>query len=153
MGPSVSVLRRAALLHDIGKLPISNQILDKPGKLTDEEFAAIKTHPVHTLRILERAPRSRTGRPAANHHEKLDGSGYPYGLGRAQLSKLARILTVADIYEALTAVRPYRDAMEPEKAMAIMATDVGTKLCTDSFGALGHCAYSLEPAGPHQLVA
>ena len=75
------ILLRAGLLHDIGKLAVSNHILDKPGKLTDEEFRAIKTHPVHTLRILERAPCfAELADLAANHHEKLDGSGYPRSL-------------------------------------------------------------------------
>ena len=77
---------RAALLHDIGKLAISNRILDKPDKLTDEEFRAIQTHPVHTLRILERAPCfAPLADLAANHHEKLDGSGYPRSLDARQL--------------------------------------------------------------------
>jgi HD-GYP domain-containing protein (c-di-GMP phosphodiesterase class II) len=139
-------LHRAALLHDIGKLTISNQILDKPSGLTDEEFTQMKQHPAFTVRILERVtPFAGIAAIGGAHHEKLDGSGYPHGLGSAQLSKLARILTVADIYEALTAVRPYRDALEPEKALALMATDVGTKLCADSFGALSHCAYGLAP--------
>jgi len=150
-------LHRAALLHDIGKLTISNQILDKPSGLTDEEFTQMKQHPAFTVRILERVtPFATIAAIGGAHHEKLDGSGYPHGLGSAQLSKLARILTVADIYEALTAVRPYRDALEPEEALALMATDVGTKLCADSFGALSHRAYRLVPAagpsrstGPH----
>ena len=74
-------LRRAGLLHDIGKLAVSNRVLDKPGKLTDDEFTAIKTHPVYSLQILERAPCfAGLADLAANHHEKLDGSGYPRGL-------------------------------------------------------------------------
>jgi putative nucleotidyltransferase with HDIG domain len=139
-GPVRSDLRRAALLHDIGKLTISNQILDKPGGLTGEEFAAMKRHPLFTVRILERVtPFAGIAAVGGAHHEKLDGSGYPYGLDESQLSQLARILTVADIYEALTAVRPYRDALAPEEALTLMAVDVGTKLCADCFGALGTC--------------
>ena len=134
-------LHRAALLHDIGKLTISNQILDKPSGLTHEEFALMKQHPDFTARILERVtPFAGIAAIGAAHHEKLDGSGYPYGLDRSQLPRLARILTVADIYEALTAARPYRDALAPEEALALMAADVGTKLCSESFGALGGCA-------------
>jgi putative nucleotidyltransferase with HDIG domain len=137
-------LRRAALLHDIGKLTISNQILDKPSGLTDEEFALMKQHPDFTARILKRVtPFTGIAAIGAAHHEKLDGSGYPYGLDRSQLPQLARILTVADIYEALTAARPYRDPLAPEEALALMAGDVGTKLCADSFGALGTCTYSV----------
>jgi putative nucleotidyltransferase with HDIG domain len=139
-------LRRAALLHDIGKLTISNQILDKPSGLTDEEFALMKQHPAFTMRILERVNAfSAIAAIGAAHHEKLDGSGYPWGLDRSQLSQLARILTVADIYEALTAARPYRDPMSPEEALALMAKDVGTKLDPDSFDALGTCASGLVP--------
>jgi putative nucleotidyltransferase with HDIG domain len=140
-------LRRAALLHDIGKLTISNQILDKPSGLTDEEFALMKQHPAFTVRILERV-HAFAGIAAIGgaHHEKLDGSGYPWGLDRQQLSQSSRILVVADIYEALTAARPYRAALAPEEALAIMAKDVGAKLCPESFGALGSTAYSLRAA-------
>ncbi|HWB22739.1 MAG TPA: HD domain-containing phosphohydrolase [Gaiellaceae bacterium] len=142
-------LRRAALLHDIGKLTISNQILDKPSGLSDEEFTRMKQHPAFTVRILERvSPFVRIAMIAGTHHEKLDGSGYPWGL--QQLSQPARILVVSDIYEALTAVRPYRDALDPSQALAIMAKEAGTKLCADSFGALGSSAFSddLKPGPP-----
>jgi putative nucleotidyltransferase with HDIG domain len=148
-------LRRAALLHDIGKLTISNQILDKPSGLTDEEFAQMKQHPAFTVRILERVtPFLRIAMIAGTHHEKLDGSGYPWGLDREQLSQAARILVVSDIYEALTAVRPYRDALDPTEALAIMAKEAGTKLCPDSFGALGSSAFSddLKPGRPDRPV-
>ncbi len=132
------VLRRAALLHDIGKLAISNQILDKPGKLTDEEFCAIQTHPVYTLRILERAPCfSELADLAANHHEKLDGSGYPRSLGADALDLPMRVLAVADIYEALTARRPYRDPLSDEAALAIIDRDVPERLDPDVRHALG----------------
>ena len=110
------ILLRAGLLHDIGKLAVSNHILDKPGKLTDEEFRAIKTHPVHTLRILERAPCfAELADLAANHHEKLDGSGYPRSLQADDLDLPMRVLAVADIYEALTADRPYRPPSLPRR--------------------------------------
>ena len=123
------VLRRAALLHDIGKLAISNRILDKPGKLTDEEFRAVRAHPVHTLRILERAPCfSELAELAANHHEKLDGSGYPGSLGGADLDLAMRVLAVADVYEALTADRPYRGPMPVAQALAIIDREVPERL-------------------------
>ncbi len=122
-------LRRAALLHDIGKLAISNRILDKPGKLTDEEFRAIQTHPVHTLHILERAPCfADLADLAANHHEKLDGSGYPRSLTAPALDVAMRVLAVADIYEALTAQRPYRDPLPAEEALAIIDRDTPHRL-------------------------
>jgi putative nucleotidyltransferase with HDIG domain len=129
--------RRAALLHDIGKLAVSNTILDKPGKLTDEEFRAIKTHPVHTLRILERAPCfAELADLAANHHEKLDGSGYPRSLQACDLDLPMRVLAVADVYEALTADRPYRAALAPEEALAIIDRDIPGRLDGDARNAL-----------------
>jgi HD-GYP domain-containing protein (c-di-GMP phosphodiesterase class II) len=131
------ILLRAGLLHDIGKLAVSNHILDKPGKLTDEEFRAIKTHPVHTLRILERAPCfAELADLAANHHEKLDGSGYPRSLEAGDLDLPMRVLAVADIYEALTADRPYRAPLPPEEALGIIARDAPDKLDPDALGAL-----------------
>jgi putative nucleotidyltransferase with HDIG domain len=132
------VLRRAALLHDIGKLAISNQILDNPGRLSDEEFRTIQTHPVYTLRILERAPCfSELADLAANHHEKLDGSGYPRSLEADALDLPMRVLAVADIYEALTAQRPYRDPLPVETALAIIDRDVPERLDADVRHALG----------------
>ncbi len=125
-------LRRAALLHDIGKLAISNRILDKPGKLTEAEFAAVKTHPAHTLRILERAPCfAGLAELAANHHEKLDGSGYPRSLGAEDLDLPMRVLAVSDVCEALTADRPYRPALPVEEALAIIDRDVPHRLDPD----------------------
>jgi HD-GYP domain-containing protein (c-di-GMP phosphodiesterase class II) len=130
-------LLRAGLLHDIGKLAISSRILDKPGKLTDEEFRAIQTHPLHTLRILERAPCfAPLAELAANHHEKLDGSGYPRSLDARHLDLPMRVLAVADVYEALTAERPYRGPLPAEDALAIIDRDVPHKLDADARGAL-----------------
>jgi putative nucleotidyltransferase with HDIG domain len=131
-------LRRAALLHDIGKLAVSNHILDKPGKLTSDEFQAIQAHPVYTLRILERAPCfAEFADLAANHHEKLDGSGYPRGLKADALDLPMRVLTVADMYEALTAQRPYRQPMSEAEALAIIDQDVPGRLDTEARVALG----------------
>jgi putative nucleotidyltransferase with HDIG domain len=130
-------LRRASLLHDIGKLAISNRILDKPGKLTDDEFRAIQTHPLYTLRILERAPCfAELAKLAANHHEKLDGSGYPQALDADALDLPMRVLAVADIYEALTADRPYREPLPVDEALAIIERDVPNRLDADAFRAL-----------------
>jgi len=123
------VLRRAALLHDIGKLAISNRILDKPGKLTDEEFRAVQAHPEHTLHILERAPCFvDLADLAANHHERLDGSGYPRALDAEDLDLPMRVLAVADVYEALTADRPYRGRLPAAEGLAIIDRDVPHRL-------------------------
>jgi len=122
-------LRRAALLHDIGKLAVSNRILDKPDKLTAEEFRAVQTHPMYTLQILERAPCfAPLAELAANHHEKLDGSGYPRSLAAEELDLPMRVLAVADVYEALTADRPYRGPLPVEEALAIIDREVPHRL-------------------------
>ena len=105
---SMKTLRRAALLHDIGKLSVANSILEKPGKLTGEEWDIVKRHPYYTLEILNRIPGfDRLAQDAAAHHEKLDGSGYWRGWGSDQLSRFARILAVADIFDAPHAKRPH----------------------------------------------
>ncbi len=149
------ILRRAALLHDIGKLAVSNRILDKPGKLTDEEFEAVQTHPMHTLRILERAPCfAELAELAANHHEKLDGSGYPRSLTAGELDLPMRVLAVADIYEALTADRPYRGPLTDEEALAIIDRDTPHKLDAEVRHALGvHIARDSATASPSSAAA
>ncbi len=130
-------LRRAGLLHDIGKLGVSNRILDKPDRLDPEEWAAVRRHPGHTFEILSRVPAFRPlAKIAAAHHEKLDGSGYHLGLTAEDLPEGARILTVADICEALSARRPYRDALPIDRVLAIMAQDVPHKLDATVFAAL-----------------
>ena len=119
-------LRRAALLHDIGKLAISNTILDKPAKLTDEEYAVIKTHPVHSQNILKSVTAfADMADIAAHHHERLDGKGYPHRLKAGEITLGTCIVTVADVFDALTADRPYRKAMSAREAFVIMDKDVG----------------------------
>jgi HD-GYP domain-containing protein (c-di-GMP phosphodiesterase class II) len=118
------------LLHDIGKLGVSNRILDKEGRLTQAEWTAVRQHPKFTLSILSQV--SAFGGfawTAATHHEKLDGSGYPWGLKSKQLDDPARILTVADIYDAVTTDRPYRPALSHDEAMRILVSEAPTKLC------------------------
>ena len=130
-------LRRAGLLHDIGKLAISNRILDKPGKLTDAEFATVKEHPAYSLRILQRAPCfAPIADLASDHHERIDGTGYPRGLCGDQLGRAVRALAVADVYEALTADRPYRGPLSVEKALDIVSWEVPGRLDRAAFAAL-----------------
>ena len=130
-------LRRAALLHDIGKLGVSNLILDKPGKLTEEEWVQMRRHPELTVRILERVGAFRgLAAIAGAHHERLDGGGYHLGLTGDQLGRDARILAVADVCEALTAERPYRAALPPDEVRAIMWRDAGRALCPAALDAL-----------------
>jgi putative nucleotidyltransferase with HDIG domain len=130
-------LRRAALLHDIGKLSISNRILDKPGRLTEAEFAKVREHPLVTARILERVPCFEPlAALAAAHHERLDGGGYPNHLGARELTPPMRMLAIADVYEALTSERPYRRAMSSAEALALMRADVPERLDPEVFAAL-----------------
>jgi HD-GYP domain-containing protein (c-di-GMP phosphodiesterase class II) len=120
----LKLLRRAALLHDVGKLSVSNEILEKPGKLTAEEWKVVRDHPYHTFQILNRIPGFEDlAAEAAAHHEKLDGSGYWRGWNETQLSTFSRILVVADIFDALRAKRPYRDSLPLEKVFEIMRAD------------------------------
>jgi putative nucleotidyltransferase with HDIG domain len=130
-------LTRAALLHDIGKLGVTNQVLDKPGKLDDEEWGLMKRHPAMGEAILSRV-RAFNGAAAvaAGHHEKLDGTGYPYGRSGSQIGLSTRIVAVADIFDALTADRPYRAAMPTDAALAILRKETGTALDRDCVSAL-----------------
>ena len=104
------------MLHDIGKLGIPNTILDKPAKLTDDEFARIRLHPSYTESILAGIPAfAGFAAVAAAHHERLDGRGYHRGVPAGDLPVSARALAVADVFEALTADRPYRSPMDPAR--------------------------------------
>jgi len=130
-------LRHAGLLHDIGKLGVSNTILDKPGKLDQAEWEAVKRHPVLTWKILRGVSAFRPiATMAAAHHERLDGSGYQLGLRGDGLRLPARILAVADVAEALGAERPYRDALGPDEVLAIIRRDVPHRLDARAFEAL-----------------
>lgn len=130
-------LKRAALLHDIGKLGVSNQILDKAGRLDEAEWAAIRHHPTLGEIILSRIGAfSELSRIAGAHHERLDGKGYPRGIGASEIDLDTRIVTTADIFDALTAERPYRAAMSVSEAFEIMAKDAGTAIDPDCFEAL-----------------
>ena len=138
-------LRRAGMLHDIGKLAVSSRILDKPGRLTEAEFATMREHTLYTRRILERvACFSDLAGIAAAHHERLDGSGYHLGLSAFDLSRPARILAVADVFDALTADRPYREAMSAAESLEIVRGQSGTGLCTTAVRGL-EAALAGEP--------
>jgi HD-GYP domain-containing protein (c-di-GMP phosphodiesterase class II) len=141
-------LRRAALLHDIGKLSVSNRILDKPGPLTESERRSVEQHPVLTQRIMEAVPGLDQLAPVASaHHERLDGSGYPRGLSGEQLTVPMRALGVADVYEALTSHRPYRAAFPPEVALSLMRQDVPERLDPNVFAALETFLSATDVAG------
>ena len=128
---------RAGLLHDIGKLGVSNTILDKNGPMTPAERKLMEAHPRYTLEILERVSAFRRfALTASLHHEKLDGSGYPFGVKGSQIDLASRILVVSDIYDALTSDRPYRAGMHEAQASEILERERGTKLCPVALDAL-----------------
>lgn len=130
-------IRRAALLHDIGKLGVSNAILDKPASLDNGEWEVMRTHASHTREILGRiGAMADLADIAAAHHERLDGGGYPLGLAGQQIARESRIITVCDFYDALTADRPYRSALPVDEAMAIIGGEVGRAIDGQCFEAL-----------------
>jgi HD-GYP domain-containing protein (c-di-GMP phosphodiesterase class II) len=147
-------MRRAALLHDVGKLAISNRILDKPARLTPEEVVLVRRHPVYTHSILERTPGfAGLAALAGAHHERLDGSGYPKGLDGGALTVPMRILAVADVYEALTSARPYRPAKGSAEALEVMRPDVPRRLDRDAFYALEAVLDERRPDTPAAAAA
>lgn len=130
-------LKRGALLHDVGKLGVSNSVLDKAGKLDDDEWAAVKRHAAYTEAILSRIGAfAELARVAAAHHERLDGGGYPRGLKEDEITLETRIITTADIFDAITAERPYRGAIPIPRTLEMMAENVGTAIDGRCFAAL-----------------
>ncbi|WP_265564255.1 HD-GYP domain-containing protein [Sphingomicrobium arenosum] len=130
-------LHRAALLHDIGKLGVSSRLLEKPGKLAEEEWAEMRDHARHTRDVLARIGcMADMADVAAAHHERLDGTGYPLGLEAREITLETRIITACDFYDALTADRPYRAAMSREDALAIIERDIGKAVDGDCYDAL-----------------
>ena len=115
------LLRIAGLLHDVGKLRTPDEILEKPGALTPEELAQMRSHPLDSRRVLQAIfPNTLIAKWAAEHHEKLDGSGYPYGWNADQIDIPTRILSIADIFQALCQKRPYRGRLGVDQVLAIM---------------------------------
>lgn len=116
----------AGALHDIGKVAIGNEILEKPGRLTEDEFATMKHHAAYTYYILSEIDDFEEIRDwAAFHHERLDGTGYPFGKSAAELNTQERLLACVDIYQALTESRPYKQGMSHEKTCQILQDMVG----------------------------
>jgi putative nucleotidyltransferase with HDIG domain len=133
----IQLVRRAALLHDIGKLAVPNSILDKQGKLTQQEWDIVLAHPGYTRSILERVSAFRElAVIASEHHEKLDGTGYPLGLTASELSLESRILIVADTFAAMAEHRPYRKGMETGTVFQLMSSDVPKKFDFRCFASL-----------------
>lgn len=117
-------IRRGAVLHDIGKISIPDAVLNKPGKLTVDEYAVIKRHPLEGVRIVEPLRSLRDALPLIRwHHERRNGTGYPDGLSGDAIPRAARLLAVADVFDALHSDRPYRPAMTFEQSLAVMRDD------------------------------
>jgi len=128
-GKAIERIRLAGFLHDIGKIGIPDRILNKPSHLTSDEFEEIKSHPVRGVEIISNLSHLRDIVPwILHHHEAWDGSGYPKGLKMEEIPIEARILAVADVYDALTTKRAYRSAFSKEEAIKIMNEMKGEKL-------------------------
>lgn len=130
----VEILTQASPLHDVGKVGIPDRLLLKPGKLTEEEFEEIKHHASYGAEILKQAESQLGSIPfltmaqiiAHNHHERWDGHGYPRGLSREEIPLPARIMAIADVYDALRSKRPYKEAFSHEKAKKIIVSESGS---------------------------
>jgi len=119
-------IRYAGLLHDIGKIGVAGKILNKNGKLTEEEYTEVKRHPVLSEEIVKDIEYLKKVRKSIrHHHERYDGRGYPDGLGGNEIPVESRILAIADAFDAMTSTRPYRDAMSVEKAVSILKSGAG----------------------------
>lgn len=133
----LEILRISAQLHDVGKIGIEDHILKKPGALTPEEFEIMKTHTTKGANILRPVKQLKEMLPGIElHHEALDGRGYPYGLQGEQIPLLARVIAVADTFDALTTNRPYQRAHEPKEALRIIHNLAGKRLDPQAVSAL-----------------
>ena len=138
----VERVRIAAVLHDYGKIGVPDEVLNKPGKLEDDEFLQMRSHCIKSILILSRIAFGRgledIPRIAGLHHEKLDGNGYPFGLREEEIPLESRILAVADVFQALTQTRPYKQGLPSDQALD--ECRVMTVWHTDRFG---------RESGPH----
>lgn len=123
----IELIAMASIMHDVGKIAVPDAILDKPGKLTKEEYEQIKLHTIQGAKLLERIPQMRNHEAyqyaydiARHHHERWDGNGYPDGLKGNEISVWSQIVSVADVYDALVSKRVYKDAFQAEKAVKMI---------------------------------
>jgi HD-GYP domain-containing protein (c-di-GMP phosphodiesterase class II) len=139
-GEEVYHVRLGSLLHDIGKIGIPDAILDKPGRLTDEELIEMRSHTTKGHDIMSQEELRwllRTELPALlQHHERLDGKGYPHRISGDEITKIARIVAVADVFDALTSSRPYKDPWSAEHTIAYLSERTGTEFDPDAVAAL-----------------
>jgi len=142
-------LSAAALLHDIGKLAVPDCILRKPGLLTAEEFEKVKLHPVIGAEILDKIEFPYPVVPIVlAHHEKWDGSGYPYGLRGTEIPMGARIIAVVDCLDALTSDRPYRPAKSFDEAMSIISGEANRSFDSEVVAVLQECCQEMKLSAP-----
>ena len=147
-------LHRAGLLHDIGKLGIPTAILDKPGELSDQECETLKAHPQTGARILEPIKEYEVLIPMVlQHHEHFDGKGYPQGLSGNSINFGARILAVADSYDAMISDRPYRDGLPLEQVIEIMQEESGRQFDPVVVEALLNNIYKKAPQAASKAFA
>ncbi len=138
----VRILRAAAMLHDVGKINTPSAVLHKPGRLTRVELGLIELHPVDGADIVSTLGDPELTAMVRHHHERLDGSGYPDRLAGAEIPLGARIIAVADTFDAITSTRPYRPARTHRHALAVLEEEAGVRL--DPAGVEAFCAYYAE---------
>jgi len=127
-GQRLDALRLGGTLHDVGKIAVTTSVLCKPGPLTEEELAQIRTHPLAGARLIEAVLDFRPALPyVLHHHERWDGAGYPHGLAADEIPIEARLLGVADAFDAMTSVRSYRPALSVEQALGELARCAGSQ--------------------------
>lgn len=142
-GEQLKALERGALLHDIGKIGISDTILHKPGKLTDDEWKIMRMHPDIGARIVERIPFLQESMSVVRyHHERWDGSGYPLGITGTDIPVQARIFAVVDVFDALTSKRSYRKKASPDEAVQYLRDESGTLFDAEIVKTLSELPYS-----------
>ena len=151
-GQEFEDLRRAAVLHDLGKIGVRDAVLHKPGKLTDEEFGEIVRHPETAVRILEPIPSYMPLLPAIrHHHERFDGKGYPARLAGSNIPLASRIMTIADTFDAMTSTRAYRKALPVADAIAEIRRCSGTQFDPDIVPAFLACQSKIVIPGDVSL--
>lgn len=133
---TVQQIQAAAHLHDIGKLLISRDILDKPGPLDDAEWAELERHPATGYAIVRQRVPHEVAEIVLTHHERYDGSGYPNGISGSRIPLEARVLQVADAFDAITSVRPYQPALPVDYAVSELLRYSGTQFDPDAVDAL-----------------
>jgi putative nucleotidyltransferase with HDIG domain len=128
----VATIRTAAAVHDVGKISVPRDVLNKPGKLTDDEFRVMKAHAQDGAEMLSRSGDPEICAMVRHHHEQLDGSGYPDGLKGVEIPLGARIIAVADTFDAMTSSRPYRSARQHKEAIEVLKKSAGSQLDPDA---------------------